>query len=587
MSIGAQDGEIEFIGDKLFCLRFFMLLNKASMGFKRHFADDYFIGGITMRGHQILNDPFKNKGTAFTQEERQELGLVGLLPPYVQTLEEQAAQTYAHMHQKGSDLEKRLFLMEIFNTNRTLFYYLFSQHLEEFNPIVYDPTIADTIENYSELFVDPQYAAYLDINHPENIEATLKNAAGDREIRLIVVTDAEGILGIGDWGTNGVDISVGKLMVYTGAAGIDPASVLPLVIDAGTNRQSLLDDPNYLGNRHERVRGDRYYAFIDQFVETAERLFPKLYLHWEDFGRGNAANILNKYKTQIPTFNDDIQGTGIVTLGGVFASMDIAGEKLTDQVYLCYGGGTAGAGIASRVLREMVVDGLSEEEAYKRFFMVDKQGLLFDDMDDLTPEQRPFAKKRSDFANADKLTDLLEVVKTVKPTILVGTSTQPNTFTKEVVEAMCENAERPVIFPLSNPTKLAEATAKDLIEWSNGKAFVATGIPSDDIEYNGVNYVIGQANNALIYPGLGLGMLTSEASLLTDEMIGAAAHALSGIVDITKPGSPVLPPFKYVAEVSLKVATAVAKKAQEQGLAHATEQDMEKAVRDFRWTPKY
>ena len=540
-----------------------------------------------MRGHEILNNPFKNKGTAFTQEERQELGLVGLLPPYVQTLEEQAAQTYAHMHQKGSDLEKRLFLMEIFNTNRTLFYYLFSQHLEEFNPIVYDPTIADTIENYSELFVDPQYAAYLDINHPENIEATLKNAAGDRDIRLIVVTDAEGILGIGDWGTNGVDISVGKLMVYTGAAGIDPASVLPLVIDAGTNRQSLLDDPNYLGNRHERVRGDRYYAFIDQFVETAERLFPKLYLHWEDFGRGNAANILNKYKTQIPTFNDDIQGTGIVTLGGVFAAMDIAGEKLTDQVYLCYGGGTAGAGIASRVLREMVVDGLSEEEAYKRFFMVDKQGLLFDDMDDLTPEQRPFAKKRSDFANADQLTDLLEVVKTVKPTILVGTSTQPGTFTKEVVEAMCENTERPVIFPLSNPTKLAEATAKDLIEWSNGKAFVATGIPSGDIEYNGVNYVIGQANNALIYPGLGLGMLASEASLLTDEMIGAAAHALSGIVDITKPGAPVLPPFKYVAEVSLKVATAVAKKAQEQGLARAAEQDMEKAVREFRWTPKY
>ena len=540
-----------------------------------------------MRGHEILNNPFKNKGTAFTQEERQELGLVGLLPPYVQTLEEQAAQTYAHMHQKANDLEKRLFLMEIFNTNRTLFYYLFSQHLEEFNPIVYDPTIADTIENYSELFVDPQYAAYLDINHPENIEATLKNAAGDRDIRLIVVTDAEGILGIGDWGTNGVDISVGKLMVYTGAAGIDPASVLPLVIDAGTNRQILLDDPNYLGNRHERVRGDRYYAFIDQFVETAERLFPKLYLHWEDFGRGNAANILNKYKTQIPTFNDDIQGTGIVTLGGVFAAMDIAGEKLTDQVYLCYGGGTAGAGIASRVLREMVVDGLSEEEAYKRFFMIDKQGLLFDDMDDLTPEQRPFAKKRSDFANADKLTDLLEVVKTVKPTILVGTSTQPGTFTKEVVEAMCENTERPVIFPLSNPTKLAEATAKDLIEWSNGKAFVATGIPSDDIEYNGVNYVIGQANNALIYPGLGLGMLASEASLLTDEMIGAAAHALSGIVDITKPGAPVLPPFKYVAEVSLKVATAVAKKAQEQGLARAAEQDMEKAVRDFRWTPKY
>ena len=540
-----------------------------------------------MTAHDILNNPFLNKGTAFTLQERKELGLIGLLPPYVQTIEEQAAQTYEQMQTKVNDLEKRLFLMEIFNTNRTLFYYLFSQHLEEFNPIVYDPTIADTIEGYSDLFVDPQYAGYLDINHPENIEATLKNAAGDREIRLIVVTDAEGILGIGDWGTNGVDISVGKLMVYTGAAGIDPSMVLPLVIDAGTNREELRNNSNYLGNRHERVRGDRYYDFLDQFVQTAERLFPKLYLHWEDFGRLNAANILEKYRKQIPTFNDDIQGTGIVTLGGIFGSLDISGEKLTDQVYLCYGGGTAGAGIASRVLREMVSEGLSEEEAYKRFFMVDKQGLLFDDMDDLTPEQKPFAKKRADFSNADKLTDLLEVVKTVKPTILVGTSTQPNTFTKEIVEAMCENTERPMIFPLSNPTKLAEASAKDLIEWSDGKAFVATGIPADTVSYKGVDYVIGQANNALIYPGLGLGMLASEASLLTDEMIGAAAHSLSGIVNPGQPGAPVLPPFKYVADVSIKVAEAVAKKAQEQGLARAKETDMAKAVRDLKWYPEY
>ena len=540
-----------------------------------------------MTAHDILNNPFLNKGTAFTLEERKELGLIGLLPPYVQTIEEQAAQTYAQMQTKVNDLEKRLFLMEIFNTNRTLFYYLFSQHLEEFNPIVYDPTIADTIEGYSDLFVDPQYAGYLDINHPENIEATLKNAAGDREIRLIVVTDAEGILGIGDWGTNGVDISVGKLMVYTGAAGIDPSMVLPLVIDAGTNREELRNNPNYLGNRHERVRGDRYYDFIDQFVQTAERLFPKLYLHWEDFGRLNAAKILEKYRKKIPTFNDDIQGTGIVTLGGIFGSLDISGEKLTDQVYLCYGGGTAGAGIAARVLREMVSEGLPEEEAYKRFFMVDKQGLLFDDMDDLTPEQKPFAKKRADFSNADKLTDLLEVVKTVKPTILVGTSTQPNTFTKEIVEAMCENTERPMIFPLSNPTKLAEASAKDLIEWSDGKAFVATGIPADTVSYKGVDYVIGQANNALIYPGLGLGMLASESSLLTDEMIGAAAHSLSGIVNPGQPGAPVLPPFKYVADVSIKVAEAVAKKAQEQGLARAKETDMAKAVRDLKWYPTY
>ena len=540
-----------------------------------------------MKAREILNNPFLNKGTAFTMEERKELGLIGLLPPYVQTIEEQAAQTYAHLERKTTDLEKRLFLMEIFNTNRTLFYYLFSQNLEEFNPIVYDPTIAETIENYSDLFVDPQYAGYLDINHPENIEETLRNAAGDRHIRLIVVTDAEEILGIGDWGTNGVDISVGKLMVYSGAAGIDPATVLPLVIDAGTNRKALLDNPNYLGNRHERVTGEAYYDFIDKFVQTAEKLFPKLYLHWEDFGRSNAANILEKYRKKIPTFNDDIQGTGIVTLGGLYGSLEISGEKLTDQIYVCYGGGTAGAGIASRVHREMVNEGLSEEEAYKRFFMVDKQGLLFDDMDDLTPEQKPFAKKRSDFANPDKLTSLLEVVKTVKATILVGTSTNPNSFTKEIVEVMCENSAHPMIFPLSNPTKLAEAKAEDLIKWSDGKAFVATGIPADTVSYKGVDYVIGQANNALIYPGLGLGMLASEASLLTDEMIGAAARALSGIIDMKKPGAPVLPPFKYVAEVSIKVAEAVANKAQEQGLARSEEKDMAKAVRELKWYPNY
>lgn len=540
-----------------------------------------------MKSHEILNNPFLNKGTAFTMEERKELGLIGLLPPYVQTIEEQAEQAYQHFLRKPSDLEKRLFLMEIFNTNRTLFYYLFNQHIVEFNPIVYDPVIADTIEQYSELFVDPQYAAYLDINHPENIEETLKNAAGDRDIRLIVATDAEGILGIGDWGVQGVDISVGKLMVYTAAAGIDPACVIPLVIDAGTNREELLNNPMYLGNRHERVRGEKYDAFIDQFVQTAGKLFPKLYLHWEDFGRSNAADILNRYKKEIPTFNDDIQGTGIVVLGGIFGAMDITGEKLTDQVYLCYGGGSAGAGIADRVHAEMVAEGLSPEEAYKRFFMIDKQGLLFDDMEDLTPAQKPFAKKRADFEGKGDMTNLLEVIKTVKPTILVGTSTNPGAFTKEVVEAMCENTERPVIFPISNPTKKLEATAQQVIEWSDGKAFVATGVPSGTISYKGVDYEIGQANNALIYPGLGLGMLASEAKLLTDEMIGAAAHSLSGIVNPGQPGAPVLPPFQYVADVSIKVAEAVAKKAQEQGLAQAKETDMAKAVRDLKWYPKY
>lgn len=540
-----------------------------------------------MKAHDILNNPFLNKGTAFTQEERKELGMIGLLPPHVQTIEEQAEQAYLQYVTKESDIEKRHFLMEIFNTNRTLFYYLFNQHIVEFNPIVYDPTIADTIENYSRLFVDPQYAAYLDINHPENIEETLKNAAGDRDIRLIVATDAEGILGIGDWGVQGVDISVGKLMIYTAAAGIDPASVLPIVIDAGTNRKELLEDHLYLGNRQERVYGDAYYQFIDQFVQTAESLFPKLYLHWEDFGRSNAATILDKYKQTIPTFNDDIQGTGIVVLGGIFGALDITGEKLTDQIYLCYGGGSAGAGIASRVHAEMVSEGLSEEEAYNHFFMVDKQGLLFDDMSDLTPAQKPFAKKRADFANAGDMTQLINVIKVAKPTILVGTSTNAGAFTKEVVGAMCENTARPVIFPISNPTKKLEATAEQVIEWSDGKAFVATGVPSGTIQYKGVDYQIGQANNALIYPGLGLGMLASEASLLTDEMIGAAAHSLSGLVDLSQPGAPVLPPFEYVADVSIKVAEAVANKAKEQGLAQAQETDMAKAVQNLKWYPTY
>ena len=312
-----------------------------------------------------------------------------------------------------------------------------------------------------------------------------------------------------------------------------------------------------------------------------------MYLHWEDFGRSNAATILNNYKTKIPTFNDDIQGTGIVVLGGIFGSLDITGEKLTDQVYLCYGGGSAGAGIAGRVHAEMVSEGLSEEEAYKHFFMIDQQGLLFDDMEDLTPAQKPFAKKRADYKDAGDMTDLLNVVKTVKPTILVGTSTNPGAFTKEVVEAMCANTERPVIFPISNPTKKMEATAEQVIEWSDGKAFVATGVPSGTINYKGVDYQIGQANNSLIYPGLGLGMLASEAKLLTDEMIGAAAHSLSGLVDPGKPGAPVLPPFEFVADVSIKVAEAVAKKAQEQGLTESKETDMAKAVRDLKWYPEY
>ncbi|QYR62787.1 malolactic enzyme [Fusobacterium animalis] len=542
---------------------------------------------MSKKSYEVLNDPFLNKGTAFTKEERKELELIGLLPPQIQTIEEQAEQVYAQYKSKEPLINKRRFLMEIFDTNRTLFYYLFNQHVVEFMPIVYDPVIAENIENYSELYVNPQNAVYLSIDSPEIIEESLKNATKDREIRLIVVTDAEGILGIGDWGTNGVDISVGKLMVYTAAAGIDPKSVLPVVLDAGTNRETLLEDKLYLGNRHKRVYGDKYYDFVDKFVQTAEKLFPRLYLHFEDFGRSNAANVLHKYWKTYPVFNDDIQGTGIITLAGILGALKISGEKLTDQKYMCFGAGTAGAGIADRVYQEMLQQGLSENEARSRFYLVDKQGLLFDDMDDLTPEQRPFARKRVEFTNANELTNLEAAVKAVKPTILVGTSTQPNTFTETIVKEMASYTARPIIFPLSNPTKLAEATAENLIKWTDGKALIATGIPADPVEYNGVTYEIGQANNALIYPALGLGAIASTAKLMTNEMISRAAHSLGGIVDTTKPGAATLPPVSKLTEFSQRVAEAVGQCALDQKLNREDITDIKAAIEKIKWIPKY
>ena len=542
---------------------------------------------MVKKSYEVLNDPFLNKGTAFTKEERKELELIGLLPPQIQTIDEQAEQVYAQYKSKELLINKRRFLMEIFDTNRTLFYYLFSKHVVEFMPIVYDPVIAENIENYSELFVNPQNAVYLSIDSPEMIEESLKNATKDREIRLIVATDAEGILGIGDWGTNGVDISVGKLMVYTAAAGIDPKSVLPVVLDAGTNRETLLEDKLYLGNRHKRVYGDKYYDFVDKFVQTAEKLFPKLYLHFEDFGRSNAANVLHKYWKTYPVFNDDIQGTGIITLAGILGALKISGEKLTDQKYMCFGAGTAGAGIADRIYQEMLQQGLSEDKARKRFYLVDRQGLLFDDMDDLTPEQKPFARKRDEFSNANELINLEAAVKAVKPTILVGTSTQPNTFTETIVKEMASYTARPIIFPLSNPTKLAEATAENLIKWTDGKALVATGIPADPVEYKGVTYEIGQANNALIYPALGLGAIASTAKLVTNEMISKAAHSLGGIVDTTKPGAATLPPVSKLTEFSQRVAEAVGQCALDQKLNREDITDIKAAIEKIKWIPKY
>ena len=533
----------------------------------------------------ILNNPYLNKGTAFTQAERDTLGLNGLIPPYIQTIEEQTKQVYAQFQSKTSDLEKRLFLMQVFNENRVLFYKLFSEHLVEFMPIVYDPTIADTIENYSELYLQSQNATYLSIDDAQNIKSALKNAADGRDIRLIVVTDAEGILGIGDWETNGVDISVGKLMVYTAAAGIDPSQVLPVVLDVGTNNEKLLKNPMYLGNRHRRIQGDKYYKFVDKFVTAAEALFPKMYLHFEDFGRDNAANILNKYKDKYVIFNDDIQGTSIIVLAAILGALNISKEKITNQIYLSFGAGTAGAGILNRIYEEMIEQGLSPKEAKKHFYMVDKQGLLFNDDETLTPEQKPFARDKDEFSHPEQLTDLLSVVKAIHPAILVGTSTKAGAFTKEVVQEMASHTERPIIMPISNPTKLAEAKASDLIAWTDGKALVATGIPVDDVQYKGVTYQIGQANNALVYPGIGLGVIASNAKILNDEMISKAAHSLGGIVDSSKPGAAILPPVAKLNEFSNTVAKAIGQCAIDQGLSDIS--DIKAAIEKIKWTPEY
>ena len=535
----------------------------------------------------ILNNPYLNKGTAFTENERQRLGLVGSLPAKVQTLQEQADQTYAQFKTKPAGLPQRQFLMEIFNTNRTLFFYLMGQHIVEFMPIVYDPVIADSIENYSDIFVQPQQAAFLSVDHIDQVEKGLKNAADGRDIRLIVVTDGEGILGIGDWGVNGTDISVGKLMVYTAAAGIDPSQVLAVSLDAGTNNQQLLADPSYLGEKHQRVTGDPYYQLVDAFVQAARKLFPQALLHFEDFGRDNATVILNKYKDDMPVFNDDVQCTGIIALAGVLGALNISKEKLADQKFLTFGAGTAGMGIAKMLYDEMVRQGVEPSEAKKHFYLVDVQGLLFDDTEELTPEQQQFTRSRNEFANANELTDLLNVVKTVQPTVMIGTSKQPGAFTEEVVKEMAAHTDRPIIFPISNPTKLIEAMPADLLKWTDGRVLTATGIPVDDVEYKDTTYTIGQANNALVYQGVGFGAIAVHAKIVNEQMLAAAAHALGGIVDPDQPGAAVLPPVEKLEEFSTKVAEVVAQSAIDQGLAGDGITAAKQAVADLKWVPRY
>ena len=534
---------------------------------------------------EILNNPFINKGTAFSMAEREKLNLVGLLPPVVQTLEEQIERTYLQYQKKVNNLEKRVYLMTLFNTNRTLFYALMAQHIEEFMPIVYDPVVADAIRQYDELFMKPQDAGFLSIDHPEDIEKSLRNASEGKDIKLIVVTDAEAILGIGDWGVNGVAIAIGKLMVYTAAAGINPNKVLPLVLDVGTDNKQLLDNPLYLGNRHERVRGKKYHEFVDKFVETAERLFPNLYLHWEDFGRPNAAAILERYQNKITTFNDDIQGTGIVALAAILGALNISKQKFTNQRVMVFGAGTAGAGIAHQIYEEFMQQGLSSEEAKQHIYLVDKQGLLTNDMTDLTEGQQFFARSASELQEPQPT--LHAAVSAIQPTILIGTSTQAGAFTEEIVKEMAAHTERPIIFPLSNPTELAEAKASDLIEWTDGRALIATGIPSSPVNYKGVTYTIGQANNALMYPGLGLGVIASTAKLVDQSLLSAAAHALGGFVNVSEPGAAVLPPVNKITSFSQHLAEVVAQHAIDHKNTKENITDARAAVEHIKWYPRY
>jgi malate dehydrogenase (oxaloacetate-decarboxylating) len=539
-------------------------------------------------GRVILADPRLNRGTAFTADERSALRLEGLLPPTVSTLEDQARRSYEQYSAQPSDLAKNEFLAALHDRNEVLYYKLLTDHLKEMLPVVYDPVVAQAIERYSHEYQRPS-GVYLSIDDIDGIEAAFRNyGLGADEVDLLVATDAEEILGIGDWGSNGMDISIGKLAVYTAAAGIDPDRVIPVMLDAGTNRESLLNDPLYVGNRHSRVRGERYDALIKAYVETASRLFPNALLHFEDFGPSNARRILEEYRDTARIFNDDVQGTGAITLAAIIAGMRVAAMRASEQRVVIYGAGTAGVGIADQIRVVMVRDGLSEDEATRRFWCVDKQGLLVDDMDDLRDFQRGYARPRSEVSDwGDNGTiGLLEVVEKVHPTILVGTSTVGGAFTEQVVREMAKGAERPLIFPLSNPTERIEAVPADLIRWTEGRGLVGTGTPWDPVPYNGTDYHIGQANNALVYPGIGLGTIVSRAEHVTDGMLLAGADAVASLVDVSRPGAGLLPDVVNLRAASATVAVAVAKQAITDGVAHDLDDPVE-AVQEAMWQPVY
>ncbi len=538
----------------------------------------------------VMQNPLTNKGTAFTADERAKYGLTGRLPVAVETLDQQAARAYRQFASYEKDMEKYIFLDQLHNRNEVLYYKLLTDHLAEMLPIVYDPTVGEAIKQWSRDYRRSR-AVYLDVNHPENIRASFATLGlGADDVDLLVVSDAEEILGIGDWGVNGTDISVGKLAVYTAAAGIHPARTIAVNLDVGTDNEALLNDPAYLGNRHARVRGERYDALIAEYLKVATELFPHALLHFEDFGPSNARRILVQNRDKYRIFNDDMQGTGAIVMAAVFSGLKVTKQTFAEQRLVVYGAGTAGTGMADQISAAMERDGLSREEAKKRVWLIDRNGLVTDDMADLPDYQQAYARPAAEVAGwqkADGKISLLEVVKQVKPTILIGTSTDHGAFTEAVVKALCAGVERPILLPLSNPTERIEVMPADAVQWSDGKALIAVGIPVLPVPYQGVHYHIGQANNAMLYPGLGLGVIVSGAKHVTDGMLLAAAEAVASQVNPQDVGASLLPPVDNLRASSATVAVAVAKQAVKDGIATKQMDNWVQAVQDAMWQPRY
>ncbi|GLE54417.1 NAD-dependent malic enzyme [Mycobacterium montefiorense] len=535
-----------------------------------------------------MSSPSINRGVGFTHEERRRLGLTGRLPSAVLTLEEQADRVWHQLQSMATDLGRNLLLEQLHYRNELLYYKVLEAHLPELMPVVYTPTVGEAIQRFSDEYRG-QRGLFLSIDEPGEIrEAFQTFGLGPDDVDLIVCTDAEAILGIGDWGVGGIQIAVGKLALYTAGGGIDPRRCIAVSLDVGTNNEQLLQDPFYLGNRHARRQGDEYDAFIKRYIETASTLFPRAILHFEDFGPINARNILRTYGGHYCVFNDDVQGTGAVVVAAAHGGSHVTGVPLRDQKTIVFGAGTAGIGVADQIRDAMVDDGATIEQATAAIWAIDKQGLLFDDMDDLRDFQVPYAKNRQQLGvAADERIGLVEAIKLASPTLLLGCSTVFGAFNREVVQAMTASCERPMIFPLSNPTSRMEAMPADVLEWSHGRALVATGTPVAAAEYNGVSYSIGQANNVLVFPGLGLGIIVAGAQRLTRAMLHAAAKAIAGQASPTNPGDSLLPDVQNLCAVSTAVAEAVYHAAVDDGVATRTHNDVAQVVLETMWRPEY